>query len=84
MKTLAIILALTSVSVAQDFKSSGYAIAGASCTDQFKELPAMAKRLGVPSGTVQGGVALTMCDGRTWDLFRLMNAFLDRMDKKVK
>ena len=80
MKTLAIILVLTNYAIAQS--TTGNIYNGSSCTDQFKDLPAMAKRLGVASGTVQGGVALTMCDGRSWDLFKLMNAFLDRMDKK--
>ena len=82
MKTLSIILALTNCAFAQSTTGSGLATVGPSCTDQFKDLPAIAKRLGVAPETVEGGVVLAMCDGRKYDLFKLMNAFLDRMDKK--
>jgi hypothetical protein len=49
----------------------------------FPALPALAERLGVqpvkemPHG---GGLYLRMLDGRIYDAFALINAFLDRVD----
>jgi predicted RNA-binding Zn ribbon-like protein len=51
--------------------------------DPFPKLPALAQRLGVePSdGDSTNTVVLRMQDGRCYDLFDLINAMLDRMDK---
>jgi hypothetical protein len=51
--------------------------------DPFTKLPALAERLGVEptQGGGPGVVVLRMSDGRCYDLFDLINAMLDRMDK---
>jgi hypothetical protein len=50
--------------------------------DPFTKLPALAQRLGVEQcGNDTGTVVLILKDGRRWDLFDLINAMLDRMDK---
>lgn len=51
--------------------------------EMFRQLPALAKRLGVePDTDASGGgrVLLYMKDGTKYDLFVLINAFLDRLD----
>ena len=53
------------------------------CREQFPQLPALADRLGVKSGYgPQQSAVLSMCDGTVYDLFALVNAFLDRMEKQ--
>lgn len=55
------------------------------CTEQFADLPQLAERLHV--APVQSGksasVLLSMCDGRGYSLFELINATLDRLDAGV-
>ena len=51
------------------------------CVEQFKTVPALAKRLHVKEGLGAGGFSIRMCDGRTYDLLALLGALLDRMDK---
>lgn len=48
--------------------------------EAFPLLPALAQRLGVKPGEGGGRVMLTMKDGTGYDLFALINAFLDRVD----
>jgi len=52
--------------------------------EPWPQLPALAERLGVkPDDGAQGTehrTYLVMKDGRRYDLFELINAFLDRMD----
>jgi hypothetical protein len=48
--------------------------------EMFPKLPALARRLGVEPGDKGGGVQLHMKDGTTYDLFALVNAFLDRLE----
>lgn len=50
--------------------------------EAFPLLPALAKRLGVKPGHGAGRVCLTMNDGTSYDLFALINAFLDKIDAK--
>lgn len=46
----------------------------------FPKLPALAERLGVAPGNHGGNVLLHMKDGTAYDMFALVNAFLDRID----
>lgn len=48
--------------------------------ETFPLLPALAQRLGVKPGGGGGRVVLNMRDGTSYDLFALINAFLDRVD----
>ena len=60
---------------------SNIAPAVPACVEQFKTVPALAKRLHVKEGLGAGGFSIRMCDGRTYDLLALLGALLDRMDK---
>lgn len=53
------------------------------CVETFPELPALAKRLGVKANVASSEMHtyLGMCDGRQYDLFALINAALDKLDK---
>ncbi len=52
------------------------------CQEQFPALPALAARLNVKPGySPQRSVVLGMCDGTVYDLFALVNAFLDKMEQ---
>ena len=82
MKTLAIILALTNFAAAQDHY--GPAATAPSCTEKFKGLPEVARKLHVQPSKATGDIVLSMCDGRNYSLIELMNAFIDRMDKNLK
>ena len=62
------------------------AVAQAPCTEVFPELPALAKRLGVPPGAATvpaGAIVMSMCNGDEYDLFALINALLDRIDQRL-
>jgi hypothetical protein len=50
--------------------------------EMFPELPALAARLGIDpyDGKETGRVLLQMKDGTRYDLFAVLNAFLDRLD----
>jgi len=48
--------------------------------DMFPEVPALAARLGVEPDTGTGKTFIQMSDGRRYDLFAMLNAFLDRID----
>ncbi len=52
--------------------------------DPWVRLPALAERLGVPEATApapgNGAVTIRTADGRSYDLFDLINAALDRLD----
>ncbi len=52
------------------------------CRESFKDLPALAARLGVPRhiGDTEGSVFIRMCNGDDYDFFALVNAALDRLD----
>jgi hypothetical protein len=54
--------------------------------EYWPELPALAKRLGIKplEGSYSGKTTLRMNDGTSYDLFALVNAFLDRMDEATK
>lgn len=54
------------------------------CVDRFKDLPALAERLGVQEGAGSGTFVLGMCDGRQYDFMALIGAALDRIDKATK
>ena len=66
---------------------SGYDISHLVPKDPWAKLPALAKRLGVEpmpddASHLPPTVLLTTVDGnKKYDIFDLMNAFLDRMDK---
>ena len=52
--------------------------------DPFAKLPELAKRLGVKESTSHGStVTIRTKDGKCYDLFELMNAFLDKMEGKI-
>jgi len=48
--------------------------------EAFPLLPALAERLGVKPGRGDGRVVMTMKDGTSYDLFALINAFLDKIE----
>jgi hypothetical protein len=51
----------------------------------FERLPALAERLGVApvaAGHTKATVLLHVKDGCSYDLFDLMNAFLDKLDDR--
>lgn len=50
------------------------------CTEQFKDVPALADRLGVKEGIGSGTFVLSLCDGRQYDFFALINAFLNKLE----
>lgn len=50
--------------------------------EKFPLLPALAERLGVKPGHGASRVSLAMSDGTSYDLFALINAFLDKIDAK--
>lgn len=50
--------------------------------ESFPLLPALAERLGVKPGFGTSRVSLLMKDGTVYDLFALINAFLDKIDAK--
>lgn len=54
--------------------------------DALAKLPALAARLGVKEHTIADGpaVMLTTRDGRSYDVFALVNAFLDRMERTLQ
>jgi hypothetical protein len=53
------------------------------CQEQFKDLPRLAKRLGVPPGG-NDSVMMRMCDGTVYSLPAIIDALLDRIDKATK
>ncbi len=54
------------------------------CIERFGKLPALAKRLNVPqTRDIDPSVVIEMCDGRKWDVFDILQALLDRMEKKL-
>lgn len=48
--------------------------------ETFSQLPVIAARLGVKPSTGSGDVTFIMKDGVRYDVFELINAFLDKMD----
>ena len=83
MKPIIIVVALallTSSAVAESFVVNG----GPVCTESFKGLPRLAKRLGVKPGTDGGEIILHTCKDGDYSLVRLINALLDRMEKGAK
>jgi hypothetical protein len=54
------------------------------CTEKFKGLPEVARKLHVQPSKGGGDIVLSMCDGRNYSLIELMNAFIDRMNEKIK
>ena len=54
--------------------------------EPFKDLPTLASRLGVEpvDGSSNVAVLLRMNDGRSYSLFEIINAFLDRIDNATR
>jgi hypothetical protein len=54
--------------------------------DPWHKLPSLAARLGVTpcSGPMQGRVTLRTREGNHYDLFELINALLDRLDRAAQ
>lgn len=50
------------------------------CVERFPGLPRTAEKLGISPGDHGGGVMLDMCSGAHYDLFSLIDAFLDTLD----
>lgn len=83
--TLVCILLLSVAVNAQQKKASrAIAVPIPPCVEQFNKLPEVAERLGVKPNTGDGSIKMTMCDGRTYDAFALINALLDRLDRSTK
>jgi hypothetical protein len=55
-----------------------------SLPDPFEKLPALAERLGVTPVEIAAPSTVIMMvkDGRKYDLFDLINAFLDKLDNR--
>lgn len=51
--------------------------------DAFAKLPALAKRLGVEPTAESGGCYVRTRDGSKYDVFDLVNALLDRLDREA-
>lgn len=88
MKWLPVLLLLCSPVVAQDQEithsdsfSSRWAIPVGACQEVFTDLPKIAERLHVEPGNGTGSFVIAICDGRKYDVFALLNAFLDKMDQ---
>lgn len=48
--------------------------------DPFAKLPELAERLGVKEGFVSGAFVISTVDGRSYDFFALISAFLDKIE----
>jgi len=53
----------------------------AATPDPFAKLPALAERLGVEPGKGTSGFWVQIQDGRRYDVFAIVEAVLDRLDK---
>lgn len=81
---LGVAAVLFGIRQAQGAEQSVSRISG--CHEMFTKLSALAERLGIkpaPDGTTPA-VGMRMCDGTQYDLFELINAALDRMDRATK
>ncbi len=51
--------------------------------EAFPQLPALAARLGVKPNTGSGNLKMAMKDGTLYDVFELVNALLDKIERCV-
>lgn len=88
MKWLPVLLLLCSPAAAQDHEiahsdsfSSRWTFPAPACQEVFPDLPKIAERLHVEPGNGTSSFVIAMCDGRKYDFFALLNAFLDKMEQ---
>lgn len=80
---LATCLFLLATSAHAQYVGSGTTLQMPDCKPMLRKVQSIAKKIGVRP-TQAGGTVVIGCDGTNYDLFELLNAFLDHMDKATK